>query len=363
MEDRVITSSRIEPHALFLEVMKKNSRSMENSKTLRQYREDLHHNNVKESSLRRTYTTEMRHKATIREKRRIRSLANAFSELDKLSPNPTSEKRSHFKVLLDTEAYIRALEVEVGAIREESLDSVWPIPGQDGNNHDSVEMEEVQKGDAGEVLLKSGIKFEEKGFSNDKLREHEAVKNETVDNDQTYSGPQRENNLDDFIPLAKTKMLNSMAAEKLNIIACQNRFGSNYGVRRGRGIKVEHESAENDRFPLRYLLHEKAYQHGSLSDLLTDSAEPRRGTCMDILKSYANGRRLSASYDTDDSLFSDARIDDTRYEVTSIPFPFTETKFIKGEDEPAEKEASITKLTESSSVSELDYINLSDDSF
>ena len=75
----------------------------------------------------RKYSVEMRQKATIREKNRIQSIGREFNKLAKLLPDSNGIKRSHQKILHDTVAYIRALEVELKITDEKKLLEKWAM--------------------------------------------------------------------------------------------------------------------------------------------------------------------------------------------------------------------------------------------
>ena len=88
----------------------------------------------------RKYSHEMRQKATIREKNRIRAIGREFNKLAKLLPRSPTEKRSHQKILHDTVAYIRALEVELDMVDEKNLLESWSLDGLQGES--KIEKEE-----------------------------------------------------------------------------------------------------------------------------------------------------------------------------------------------------------------------------
>ena len=76
-------------------------------------------------AMKRKYSVEMRQKATIREKNRIRSIGKEFCKLANLLPDSCGMKRSHQRILQDTVAYIRALEVELNIIDEDAILGHW----------------------------------------------------------------------------------------------------------------------------------------------------------------------------------------------------------------------------------------------
>ena len=81
-------------------------------------------------STKRKYSMAMRQKATIREKNRIQSIGREFGKLANLLPDSNGIKRSHQKILHDTVAYIRALEVELKIIDEERLLEKWAVKNE-----------------------------------------------------------------------------------------------------------------------------------------------------------------------------------------------------------------------------------------
>lgn len=94
-------------------------------------------------ALRRKYSVEMRQKATIREKNRIRSIGREFCKLANLLPESNGMKRSHQKILHDTVAYIRALEVELDLIDEEALLQQWAAANEGEEEERNLKNEKV----------------------------------------------------------------------------------------------------------------------------------------------------------------------------------------------------------------------------
>ena len=88
------------------------------------------HRKKRSENGRRKYSAEMRQKATIREKNRIRAIGKEFNKLAELLPQANGGKRSHQKILQDTVAYIRALEVELNLTDEKSLFESWSVDSE-----------------------------------------------------------------------------------------------------------------------------------------------------------------------------------------------------------------------------------------
>ena len=76
------------------------------------------------ASGKRKYSAEMREKATVREKNRIKLLGVEFHKLAELLPQAPTGKRSHQKILQDTIAYTVAMEVELGITDESRLQNL-----------------------------------------------------------------------------------------------------------------------------------------------------------------------------------------------------------------------------------------------
>eukprot|EP00112_Aurelia_sp_Birch-Aquarium-sp1_P021008 Seg555.3 transcript_id=Seg555.3/GoldUCD/mRNA.D3Y31 product="hypothetical protein" protein_id=Seg555.3/GoldUCD/D3Y31 len=106
------------------------------------------HGSKNESSLaKRKYSHEMRQKATIREKNRIRAIGREFNKLAKLLPRSPTEKRSHQKILHDTVAYVRTLEVELDMVDEQTLLESWSLDGLQGESEIDKEEEITMEDD------------------------------------------------------------------------------------------------------------------------------------------------------------------------------------------------------------------------
>lgn len=94
-------------------------------------------------AIKRKYSVEMRQKATIREKNRIRSIGREFSKLANLLPDSNGTKRSHQKILHDTVAYIRALEAELKLIDDKTVFKQWSISNESWLNQITIENADI----------------------------------------------------------------------------------------------------------------------------------------------------------------------------------------------------------------------------
>ena len=133
-----------------------------------------------ESNLaKRKYSHEMRQKATIREKNRIRAIGREFNKLAKLLPRSPTEKRSHQKILHDTVAYIRALEVELDMVDEKNLLESWSLESLHGES--KIEKDE-------EINMEDEDHFYEMDFEGEDgdTSSQSSYDTKTVDNDVNF---------------------------------------------------------------------------------------------------------------------------------------------------------------------------------
>ncbi len=109
--------------------------------------------------VKRKYSADMRQKATFREKNRIKAIGKEFKDLAKLLPQTGGGKRSHQKILQDSVAYIRAMEVELSIIDEKKLLQSWSVKRGENNRtncgdfHAFNNQKKKSANDMGKLLL------------------------------------------------------------------------------------------------------------------------------------------------------------------------------------------------------------------